>query len=69
MDEDIISEEGDSLGEDRIIVVEGRGNDPVIEDRVSEDIDQEDLSLGNGRRRRWMRISLVGVLRIKGMID
>ena len=69
MDEDIISEESDGLGEDRIIVVGGRGNDPVIEDRVSEDIDQEDLSLGNGRRKRWMGISLVGVLRIKGMID
>ena len=69
MDEDIISEESDGLGEDRIIVVEGRGNDPVIEDRVSEDIDQEDLSLGNGRQKRWMGILLVGVLRIKGMID
>ena len=50
-------------------MIESRGNDPVIEDRVSEDIDQEDLSLGNGRRKRWMGISLVGVLRIKGMID
>ena len=48
MDEDIISEEGDGLGEDRIIVVEGRGNDLFIENGVSKDIDEKDFSLGDG---------------------
>ena len=33
-DEDIVAEEGDSLGEDRVVMVEGGGNDPLIEDRV-----------------------------------
>ena len=41
-------EEGDGLREDRVIVIEGGGNDPVVEDRVSQDVDKEDLSLGNG---------------------
>ena len=47
-DEDIVAEEGDGLREDRIIEIEGGGDDPVIEGRVSEDIDKEDLPLGNG---------------------
>ena len=48
MDKDIVMEEGDGLREDRVIVIEGGGNDPVVEDRVSQDVDKEDLPLGNG---------------------
>ena len=33
-DEDIVAEEDDGLGEDWIIVIEGGGNGPLIEDRV-----------------------------------
>ena len=47
-DEDIVSEEGDGLWENGVIMVDGGGGDPVIEDRVSQDIDEEDLLLGNG---------------------
>ena len=46
-DKDIVSEEGDGLGKDGIVVVESQGDDPGIEDRVSQDIDEEDLLLGN----------------------
>ena len=38
-DEDIIAEEGNGLREDRVIVVEGGGDNPVIEDRIGEDVD------------------------------
>ena len=41
-------EEGDSLGKDRIIMVQGQCDDSFIEDRVSQDVDQEDFPLGNG---------------------
>ena len=34
MDKGIVAEEGDSLREDGVIMVEGRGDDPLIEDRV-----------------------------------
>ena len=47
MDEDIVLEEGDGLGEDGIIVVQGRDDDSFIEDGVGQDVDQEDLSLGS----------------------
>ena len=47
VDEDIVAEKGNGLREDRIIVVEGGGNNPVIEDRVGEDIDEKDFSLSN----------------------
>ena len=47
-DEDIVVEEGDGLGEYRVIVIEGGGDDPLIEDRVSQEIDWEDLPLSNG---------------------
>ena len=40
-------EEGDCLGEDRVIVVQGRSEDPLIEDGVGQDVDQEDLSLSD----------------------
>ena len=46
-DQDIVVEKGDGLGEDGIIVVESGGKDPVIEDRVCEDIDKEDILLSN----------------------
>ena len=48
MDKDIVTEEGDGLGEDRIIMVQGQCKDSLIEDGVSQDIDQEDFSLGDG---------------------
>ena len=47
MNEDIVAEESDCLGEDRVVVVQGRGEDPFIEDGVGQDIDQKDLSLGD----------------------
>ena len=47
-DEDIVAEEGDGLGEDGIVMVEGGGDNPVIEDRVSQDIDKKDFLLGDG---------------------
>ena len=34
-DEDIIAEESDGLGEDGVVVIEGRVEDSFIEDRVS----------------------------------
>ena len=46
-DEDIVAEEGDCLGEDRVVMVQGRGKDPFIEDGVSQDVDQKDFSLGD----------------------
>ena len=46
-DEDIVVEEGDCLGEDRVVVVQGRGEDPFVEDGVGQDVDQKDLSLGD----------------------
>ena len=67
-DEDIVVEKGDGLREDRIIEIEGRGDDPVIEGRVSEDIDKEDLPLAIGRWKKRMGISAAGVLRIKGIM-
>ena len=39
MDEDIVVKKGDSLGEDGVVMVEGGGNDPLIEDGIGEDID------------------------------
>ena len=50
-DEDIIAEEGDGLWKYGVVVIEGGGNDPLIEDEVSQDIDQEDFSLGNGEAK------------------
>ena len=45
--EDIVTEEGDCLGEDGVVEVQGRGKDPFVEDGVSQDVDQKDLSLGD----------------------
>ena len=58
-DEDIVVEESDSLREDGVIMIEGRDNDPLVEDRVSQDIDQEDLFLGNGEVKEVER-DLIG---------
>ena len=52
VDKDIVTEEGDGLGEDRIVMVQGQCEDSLIEDGVSQDIDQEDFSLGNVRDAR-----------------
>ena len=38
-DEDIVVEEGDCVGEDRIVEVQGRGKDPFVEDGVGQDVD------------------------------
>ena len=46
-DEDIVAEEGDCLGEDGVVVVQGRSKDPLIEDRISQNVDEEDLPLGD----------------------
>ena len=35
VDEDIIAEEGDSLREDRVVMIEGGDDDPLVEDGVS----------------------------------
>ena len=48
VDEDIISEEDDGLGKDGVIMVEGGGDNPVVEDRVSQDIDEKDFLLSDG---------------------
>ena len=39
--------EGDCLGEDGVVVVQGRGEDSFIEDGVSQDVDQQNFSLGD----------------------
>ena len=39
VDEDIVVEEGDSLREDKVVMIQGRGDDPLIEDGVGQDID------------------------------
>ena len=48
MDEDIVAEEGNGLGEDWVVMIEGRGDDPVVEDRISQNIDENDFSLSDG---------------------
>ena len=48
VDEDIVVEEGDCLREHGVVVVEGKGEDPLVEDGVGQDVDQEDFSLGDG---------------------
>ena len=48
VDEDIISEEDDGMGKDGVIMVEGGGDNPVVEDRVSQDIDEKDFLLSDG---------------------
>ena len=47
-DEDIVSEEDDNLGEDGVVVVEGGIDDLLVEDRVGEDVHEEDFLLSNG---------------------
>ena len=47
-DEDIVAEEGDGLGKNEVIVVESGVNDPFVQNRVCQDVDQKDLSLGDG---------------------
>ena len=46
-DKDIVAEVGDCLGEDRVIVVQGRSKDPLVEDRIGQNVDEEDLPLGD----------------------
>ena len=46
-DEDIVTEEGDGLGKDGVVVVQGRCKNSLIEDGVSQDVDQENLLLGD----------------------
>ena len=59
VDKDIVMEEGDGLGEDGIVMVQGQCEDSLIEDGVSQDIDQEDVTcsvakafLGSAKTRR-----------------
>ena len=47
MDKDIVPEESDGLRENRVIVIESGVDDSFIEDRVSENVDEEDLLLSN----------------------
>ena len=62
LDEDIVAEEGDSLRENVIIVVEGRGDYPFIEDGVGEDIDEENFPLSDGEAEEMVGDSIgVGV--------
>ena len=42
-------EEGDGLGKDWVIMIEGRGDNPVIEDGIGQDVDKEDFSLDDGK--------------------
>ena len=46
--ENVVSKEDNGLCEGSIILVEVGCKDVLIEHRVGEDVDQEDLSLGNG---------------------
>ena len=46
-DEDIVLEESNGLGKDGVIMVQGRCEDPFVEDGVSQNIDQEDFSLSD----------------------
>ena len=43
--ENIISKQDDSLGEGGVIMIKGRVDDLLVEDQISEDIDQKDFSL------------------------
>ena len=47
LDQDIVAKDGDCLGENGVVVVEGRGDDSFVENGVGQDIDKEDLPLGN----------------------
>ena len=66
-DEDIVAEEGDSLREDRVVMVEGRGDDPLVEDRSVRTLTKRISLWITGRRKKWIGISLAGVFRIKGI--
>ena len=60
MDENVVSEESNGMGEGGVVMVQGGTDDPLIEDRISEHIDKEDFPLGNKRQKRWRGILLVG---------
>ena len=49
VDEDTVAKEGYGLGKDGVVVVQGGCDDPLVEDRVGQDVDQEDFSLGDGK--------------------
>ena len=44
-DQGIVAEEGDGLGEDGVVMIEGGGNDLFVENRIGQNIDKEDLLL------------------------
>ena len=46
-DENIISKDNDGLGEGGVVMVQGQVDDPFVENRIGEDVDQEDLPLSN----------------------
>ena len=43
----VVSEEDDGLLEGGVIAIAGGSNDNLVEDRVGQDIDQQDFPLGN----------------------
>ena len=45
--EGVVSEEDDGLLEGGVIAIVGGGDDELIEDQVSQDVDQEYFSLGD----------------------
>ena len=45
--EGVVPEEDDGLLKGGVIAIAGGGNDELIEDRISQDVDQEYLSLGD----------------------
>ena len=45
--EGVVPEEDDGLLEGGVIAIAGGGDDELVEDRVSQDIDQQYLSLGD----------------------
>ena len=53
--ENIVSKDDDGLGEGGVIMVECRQEDSFVEDGVSEDVDQKDLPLSNGKMKEVER--------------
>ena len=54
-DKEVIPKEGDSLREDRVIKIEGRRDNSIIEDGISQDIDKEDFPLSDGKVKEMDR--------------
>ena len=57
--EGVVSEEDDGLLEGGVIAVAGGGDDKLVEDQVSQDVDQQYLTLGD-REAEEMDGDLVG---------